>query len=255
MRKALLLLVVALAGPAWAAAPISKTEIRGLPDREAKRRVMAQLSDLLVADGYGSSKGHRPKVPLSDLWFRTRAHGTATAGVCVSSTVVIRFRAVADGPRSADTPVAASDIESTAYYRLLRPVDPDDMDRLDAADQVQADSDCAAIDVRNADMIVAPDEDTLVTSLWLLRKAKAAQRSRQPAALDCEGFKQSCDALLAALDPAKIQSVDKCPNAGNVRCFTMEDGDVSAELRVDPNDRVTSIKFGQEIIIADLRQD
>jgi hypothetical protein len=35
----------------------------------------------------------------------------------------------------------------------------------------------------------------------------------------------------------------------------VEDGGTSAELQVDPDDRVTSVKLDQEIVVADLRED
>ena len=184
----------------------------------------------------------------------TRPHGTATRGVCVSSTVIIRFRAAEECPRDADTPVRASDIETSTHYRLLAPVEPKDLDRLDADAQVGADRTCAAVDVRT-DMITAPDEDTLVTGLWLLRKAKAAPAARKPVAIDCEGFKQSCDTVLAGIDPAKIESVGPCSAPGKDQCYVVEDGDISAELHADADDRVTCIKLGQEVVIADLRED
>jgi hypothetical protein len=254
MRSAFLLMLAALNGPAWTAAPISKAEIRAASDARAKQLVMAQLSDLLVLDGYKGSKEHPPKHPLSDIWLSTRPHGTATRGVCVNTTVVIRFRATEEGPRDADTPVRASDIETFAYYRLLAPIEPKDLDRLDADAQVRADRRCAAIEVRSG-MIAAPDEETLVMGLWLLRKAKAALAARESVAVDCEGFKQSCDAVLAGIDPAKIESVETCPATGRSRCYVVEDGGTSAELQVDPDDRVTSVKLDQEIVVADLRED
>lgn len=254
MRKTLLLMLMALNGPAWTAAPITKTEIRTASDAKAKQLVMAQLADLLVLEGYQGSKGHRPKHPLSDIWLYTRPHGTATRGVCVSSTVIIRFRAAEEGPRDADTPVRASDIESSTHYRLLAPVEPKDLDRLDADDQVRADRICAGVDVRTG-LITAPDEDTLVTGLWLLRKAKAALAAREPVAVDCEGFKQSCDMVLAGIDPARIESVGTCSTPRKDQCYVLEDGDTSAELHADADDRVTFISLGQEIVIADLRAD
>jgi len=254
MRNAFLMMLAVLNGPAWTAAPITKSEIRAAPDAKAKQLVMAQLSDLLVLEGYKGSKGHPPKHPLSDIWLYTRPHGTATRGVCVSRTVRVSFRATDEGPHDADTPVRASDIETFAHYRLLVPVEPKDLDQLDADAQVRADRKCAAIDVRT-DMIAAPDEDTLVTGLWLLRKAKIALAARQPVAVDCEGFKRSCDVVLAGIDPAKIESVETCPNPGKSRCYVVEDGDTSVELHIDPDDRVTFIRLGQEIVIADLRED
>ncbi|MBA2935070.1 hypothetical protein HZF05_13295 [Sphingomonas sp. CGMCC 1.13654] len=245
------MLLVALSGAAHAAEPISKTEIRADTDQQAKRRVMAQLSDLLIPSPFRGRPGYPPKRPLSDLWFYTRPRGTATRGVCVSDTVVIRFRPAEDGPCDADTPVAASAVESTSHYRLRGAVDPASLDKLDAAGQVQADRDCAAIDPRKTDFIGAPDEDTLVEGLWLLRQGQATP----PAAMTCEGYKQPCAAVMAAIDPAKIESVDACPAADGSRCFEVEDGDTSATLRADGVGHLLSIKLGQEIVIADWRAD
>jgi len=255
MQKTSLLMLLALSGAARAAAPITKAEIRAASETEAKRRVMAQISDLLIPYGIKGRKGHRPKHPLADLWFYTRPHGTATRGVCVSDTVIVRFRAVAEGPRDADTPVAASDIESSVRYILLSPVQPKDMDKLDADDQVRADQDCASIHVPDTNMVQAPDEETAVTALWLLRRARSAAEKHQDLALNCDGFNQSCDAVLTGLDPAKVDSIQACPAARNSRCYTIESNDISMEVRGDADDRITSVKLEQEIIFAHYRED
>jgi len=255
MRKTFLLMLAALSGAGRAAAPISKTEIRAASGAEAKRLAMAQISDLLIPYGTQGRKGYRPKHPLGDLWFYTRPHGTATRGVCVSNIVIVRFRAVAEGPRNADTPVAASDIESSIRYKLLVPVQPKDMDQLDADDQVRADRACAAIHVPDTDMIQAPDEETAITALWQLRMARSAVEKHQDLSLNCDGFKQSCDTVLTGLNPAKVDSIQACPAAQNARCYTIEADDVSIEIRSDSDDRITSVKLEQQIIFADYRGD
>jgi hypothetical protein len=257
MRRAFLLMLLALSGPGRAAPPITKTQVRSLPADETKRRVLAQLSDLLVMDApAANSTGHKPKHPLDDLWFYTRPHGTATRGVCVSSIVTVRFRAVDDGPRDADTPVRPSDIEVSAQYHLLRHVEPKDLDELDSDGQLRADRQCAALDPRTMSTITARDEETLVTGLWLLRQAKAAIGTPKMPAMACEGYKQSCETVLAAIDPARVSSVSTCPEAPrNNRCYEVEADDTAAEIHVDADDHITSINLGQEIIIADLRED
>lgn len=254
MRLACLPLIIVLCSPAWAADPISKITIRAASEKQAKRMVMDQLSDLLISDGRGGVKGHRPKVPLSDLWFVTRTHGTMTPGVCASSIVIVRFRAVDAGPRNADTPVAASDLETSHRFKLLAPVKPGDLDQLDTEGQVRADRECAEIDARKADMISAPGEDALVNALWLLRAAKK-QNGRPVVPLDCDGSPQPCDALFDELDPAKVESVDICPADSGSHCYRVEEGDVAAEIRSDAHDHVTAIKLDQEVIFADPRVD
>lgn len=251
MLKAATMLFVLLSGTAHAAEPISKTEIRAGSDRQTQRKVMAQLSDLLLPGTFGGRPGHPPKRPLSDLWFHTRPRGTATEGVCVSDTVVIRFRPVETGPRDADTPVAASAVESTSQYRLRGAVDPASLDELDAAGQVRADQNCAAIDPRKAHFITAPDEDTLVEGLWMLRQAQAAP----PPTMTCEGYKQPCAVVLAAIDPMTIESVDACSAKNGPPCYVIYGGSTSATLRADGTGRLISVKLGQEIVIADLRAD
>jgi len=255
MRKACLLLIAALGTPGWATPPISKTEIRALSDRDAKRQVMAQLSDLLLSSSYKGRKGQAPTRPLSDLWFYTRPRGTTTQGVCLSNTVVVHFRPVAGGRRDADTPVGASSIEVSNHYHLLAPVDPDNLYELDAASQLRADEECGRIDPRGTDLITAPDEDTLVNGIWLLRQAQAATGANPTFAMVCNGFKQPCSSVLATIDPAKVESVDACPSSGNDKCYEVEDGSSSAELRANANRQLGSVKIDQLIIIGDERAD
>jgi len=88
-----------------------------------------------------------------------------------------------------------------------------------------------------------------------LRQTQAATEADTAFTTACNGFKQPCSSVLAAIDAGKIESIDVCPSSGKDKCYEVEDGDTSAELRTNANGQLRSVKIGQMIIIADERAD
>jgi len=240
--------IVSPAAKAAPSAPISKTEARALPTEALKRRVLAQVADLLV-EGPRPTTGRKPRRPLTDLWFSTKPVATYVDGVCRSDTVVIEFES--DLPRSrdgdADTPVRASGLSVTPNFYVAGDGEKVRCDRLDSSDPrfLRAANPQRARDGANLLRIVAT----------------GAAEAKPPFSSRCGGG-ADCTAVLTSLKLADFSDIEDCTRdeerdvQKSCTKFWGNDLAVTVIHRDDANTiEVLSVSTSELIIVADLRVD
>jgi hypothetical protein len=238
--------VASPAAQAAPAAPISKTEARALPTQVLKRRVLAQVADLLVEGPRPTGTPHRP---LSDLWFHTKPVATHIDGVCRSDLMVIEFQS--DLPKGddgdADTPVQASGLSVTSFFYVAAKGEKVRCDRLDLSDPRF---------LRVADPLRARDGVSL-----LRRVATGAAQAKPPFAYHC-GQVADCLTVLALLKPATFAAIEDCTHdedrEARKACTTFTGDDLAVTVMHRDNGdaiEILSVSVREVITIADLRAD
>jgi hypothetical protein len=261
-----ILTVAAMAFPTLASAgerPINKVEARSLPTAETKRRVLAQFSEALTEMPRPKRRG-RPTQPLSDLWYTTRPRSTDYVGLCSYDTVVFKFHPVADGTRTATTPVRADGVEAHTSYRFTKSPSfvSDDGPPVTARDHAA----CGRIDRNNARFFRAPDEETALSAGR--RLADLMNRLRENPkdtvlTVECSGLaEEECRTLISTIDPNSIESADRCSSAArDGECWEIDAyGPRGLEYSLDlvgpiGDKRTTKVILNQLVTFADERRD
>ncbi len=228
--------VVAAAEPA---APITKIETRSLPADEVSKRVMDQLSRIIMPSPDSNARPH-PKMPLSELSFWTKARATLVTGICAADGMTISFRR-AGAEAGADTPVEASGVVAKTFYHFIDW--PKDLKRHDQSAKEAAfdEAHCAHVDPEHVQMIAAPDETDAAEGAWLLGEiARRSGDTNDVLAPDCTRslpytLKQ-CRQLLAPLRRDEIGWIERCETAATEnqedQCIKIGINKPQLELRV-----------------------
>lgn len=212
---ALIVLALALAGPALAAdkaAPVTKRQARQMPAEALKARVLEQFSNVLVeVDRPG---GPRPVAPLTDLGYWTRPWPSDEPNVCQATSVLFKFQRVAgDADRraeldDADTPVVVADVAAVAHYHVLE----SGRDDMPGGDWVRGRrAQCDGLTPGKTPFFAAEDAESASRGAWLLTRLRASADLPAPGfALECPEADTGC---LARLKDVALWSVDRCQGA------------------------------------------
>ena len=239
---------VPLSANAAPTTPISKTEARALPTETLKRRVLAQVADMLV-EGPRPSNGRKPRRPLDDLWFRTRPIATYIEGVCRSDTVVVEFQSDWSEGRhgDADTPVRASGLSATPTFLVAAEHEKIRCDRLDPSDP-------RFLSAGNA-------EDARDGAKLLRIIAAGAAEAKPPFSFKCGGV-ADCKAVLTSLKLTDFSSIENCASEEErdllKSCTKFWGSDLGVTvIHRDNGDTmdVLSVSTSELITVADLRAD
>lgn len=239
---------VPLSANAAPTTPISKTEARALPTEALKRRVLAQVADMLV-EAPRPTANRKPRRPLNDLWFSTKPVATYVDGVCRSDTVIVEFQTGLSEGRSgdADTPVRASGLSATPNFYVAADGEKVRCDRLDPSDPRFLSA---------ADAQDARDGATLLRIV-----AAGAAEAKPPFSSRCGGG-GDCTAVLTSLKLADFSSIEDCTRdeerdaLKSCTKFWGNDLAVTVIHRDDANSMdVLSVSTSELITVADLRAD
>lgn len=273
MRRLILLLcLVALGQPAALSAkvePITKAEARSLSEAQVKRRVWAQLADILREHRLTGS--HPPPVrPLTDLTYFARSRATLVPGLCAIDELEVRFEPEADDEPDQDTPARANSFEARHFFSFRQPPRGSYDESVDYERRPVA-SACAGLDLFKDSFFRAPDAEAATDGYRLATRAiEAAQKGAPPFALICEPASKDaepCGPVLAKLDLARINYVEPCAwdrARGENGCTELSIGDISLRIvtaasgpgePAESEDRILRVTYTELIIIADSRVD
>ena len=233
--------------------PITKLEARQWPDDVLKQRVLEQLKDVLIPVPYHSPRP--PTRPLTELGFWTRPQSTTSKGVCSSDDITIGFRFDQAAKRQgALTPSQATSLKAVERYHVADSVGPDIDSDVGPDEQADADEVCAGFNPLHDRFFSAPDAETAQFAAQLVDLLRKRARDQQ-LKVDCHispPGDAACRKRLSELKPSDIAEIENCEPAG------CEDIDVGSglELRVMTlRGEPTSVRVGEEVIIADERID
>jgi hypothetical protein len=223
MKRICLCILLALCGAAEADDTITKITSRHLPPAEVKRRVLDQLSHVLILPAY-TAKGPPPERPLSDLTFWTAPYETDSRDLCARDEVTVKFRhrgAKAD----ASTPVEAYGIETLREYHFAVPPKTPEQDIRDGSQTGTDSPACTGLDLFSTPAFTANSEQDAWTGTWLAGEvARRAADKDFAARIQCSGgdeFMHECAAELAALKADHISGIQECPaeDGGILYCY------------------------------------
>jgi hypothetical protein len=266
MRKfasALAIVILATAGSAAAAPPITKIEARQMSVEKTKRRILDQLGDILIEGPRPDSRRRPPTRPLQDLSFTTRPRSTYLRGLCAYEEVRIAFQPTTDQDLGAETPVRASGLEASTRYGLLR--DPvaieDDETPPRAADER------ACRDLPRDRYFEAEDEQAAIESAIRLRLAAQAAGTRM-IPVTCDGAQpvsdEACRNRVAGFQLTGVFRVDvqylRRDERGADTCwvYAVSGSDGEYELRVYGRfgvREVLRVEASEQIVLAHERVD
>lgn len=117
--RTILLLTALITASAVAAPPITKVESRTLPPKVVRERVLNQLGDILIPPEAWPKGGDTPKLPLADLWYKTRPRATYIAGLCERDDIIFAFEPVQEQSQGADTLTKVVGLTARTRFRFL----------------------------------------------------------------------------------------------------------------------------------------
>lgn len=233
-----LVLMTAAFTPVRAADPITKAEIRtDRPERTA-RRLRDQLWGMFRKEDH--RRKDRPRRALDAIWLSTKPQGTHVKGLCRYDSVRVEFAPVSRADLGADTPVEASGIKSTSYYRFLTPPADSYHPSADFRSLSGAGA-CASIDTEKLSFFAAPDEQ-VATNGYLAFRRLQQQLREQPGTLplNCDLFpteKQDCASLILGFGQDDLTEIERCHSDIPGQCFAIESG----------NRRILLFQIGEDI--------
>jgi hypothetical protein len=230
-------------------AAISKLEARSLPPEAVTKDVLDQLSRILHLQSYPSD-GPPPKLPLSDLWFRTTPYATELPGLCAYQQITVDFRPTEPGIFDAKTKTVPYRVEEKTLYRFVGESSPAPSDGLQLNDILKANGRCAKLDPEKDFLLNAADEEIALEAIQIVDEI-SERVSRKPVSfeLDCSEYSGPCERDIAKASSSKIEYVEKCDSTkfkdGSARCWDIyfqTDG-LDLELKVYAETQATGWKL------------
>lgn len=268
------LMMVLIAGCATnSPSTITKAEARSLPEPVVKRRVLAQLGDLLT----GPPGGRRvaPVNPLTDMTFLARPRATTVRGLCQIDLLTVTFRLPGSGPVDADTPVSADGFYSSSHFHFMTPPTANyyDMEEEDRDEVVRHDAACQNTDLYDSEYFLAEDANIATNGFLVARRVMEAVSDSAPAfPLTCDLFPveagQGCTEILRQIAADPVSQVSRCEAARTempgAYCYRVEVADrslriIASPISYGPNVRpaltVLSVHMDSLIVLAHERID
>ncbi|HUO94423.1 MAG TPA: hypothetical protein VMU22_15965 [Rhizomicrobium sp.] len=206
--------------------PITKIESRELPPDVVTQRVLSQLANILHLEKYTADPGHRPHLPLNDLWLWTSPRATYAPELCAADQVTVYFRPVAEisGP---ETKTVAEGIHAKTYYRFLHlPVLPM-FSAMGLSDVRDLRARCADVNPEKEQMLSARDEESAVEGVWLISELASELKSTPPSfTLDCHDYRDDdpqCLSDAKLMRPEEVTNIESCESDdGRATCWEID---------------------------------
>lgn len=235
------LTMVAMAGCA-ASGPrtITKAEARSLPEPVVKRRVLAQLGDLLT--GPPGRRRAAPVNPLTDMTFVARPRATVVPGLCQVDQLTVTFRSQEAGQGNADTPVSAEGFRSASYFHFMTPPTANYHD-MPEDEGVLDDTACQEADRGDPVYFLAENDEIATNGFLVARRVLDAVTTGDPSfALTCDKFPveadRECADILRQIASDPVVYVRRCeadrPGALGAHCYRVEVADRSLRIVTTP---------------------
>jgi len=206
------LLAACLSVPAAAGdeAPLTSRQMRALSAQRANRQVRRDLNSILKGSGK-IARGNR--VSVGTVWIQTKSYGTRFPGLCRSDNLYLKYSQLEDSP-SEDSPIRPYGVASTATYRVVGDVRPNDWKRSRQETTWQT----ACADLNDEHWFSASNDDEAYEGVVALREAIARLRGDQAPIFDCTKAdlpqgKDCKQMMLEAMTVANLYGVDACEPA------------------------------------------
>ncbi|HEX8525391.1 hypothetical protein [Allosphingosinicella sp.] len=191
MRSAMLLgaaLLVSGADSAREPRTLTRAQVRDLSDEELSRRLFGDIGQIMFPLRFGERRGPVSSMPLQALQFLSRPRGTYRVGICETDRVTVYFeRAVFSA--GDDPAVVPRRFEVTTNYfvrDLPLALEERSPDTDDGEERIRLDRECAQIDPREANIVIARNDSEVATAVVMIASlAAAAREGRTPAATEC----------------------------------------------------------------------
>jgi len=200
-------------------APLTSRQMRALSAQRANRQVRRDLNSILKGSGK-IARGNR--VSVGTVWIQTKSYGTQFPGLCRSDNLFLKYSQIEDRP-SEDSPIRPYGVESTATYRAVGVVRPNDGKRSRQETTWQT----ACVDLNDEHWFSASNDDDAYEGVVALREATAKLRTDKVPVFDCTKAdlpqgKDCKQTMLEAMTVANLYSVDACePAAAGCRHYDL----------------------------------
>ena len=188
-------------------APLTSRELRALSAQGANREVQRDLNSILKGTGK-IARGNR--ISVGTVWIRTKSYGTQFPGLCRSDNLFLKYDQLEDRP-SEDSPVRPYGVESTASYRVVGTVRPNDWKPSRQEKTWQP----ACADLNDDHWFSGSNDNVAYEGLVVLREAAARLKSDTAPGFDCTKVnllkdKDCRQTMLAAMTVTQLYSIDAC---------------------------------------------
>jgi hypothetical protein len=257
----ILLAAIAPGGSAWAAATISKTEIRRDPPKLTDRRLRDLVWEMFKPQDL--RRKEKPTRPLTDVTLETRNIGTHVPGLCRHDRLRVDFAPVSRSEEGADAPTRPVGLAVTSYFAFARPP-RSGFDELADYRRLPSQGDCGRLP--DEAFFVAGDEQAATDGVYLLGKLQQALRESRAVKIECERIGENafpCADQVKGLAPTNLSSVETCESPDySLLCYLVDGGDFQVRLVArqrtfpgPPFGEIVSARVEQMIIVADTVRD
>lgn len=189
---------------------ISKLESRELPPGAVKKRVLDQLSNMLHLEPYPSG-GPPPKLPLSEIWFRTTPYATDLPNLCAYQEIAIDFRPAVTGKFDAETKTVPYRIEEKTYYRFVGENSRAPTAGLELNDIMKANGSCTKLDPEKDFLLRAADEDIALEAIQIVDvMSEHVSHKSVSFEQDCSEYGAQCKHDIGKASSSDIEYVSQC---------------------------------------------